>query len=57
VRQAQAKPVTEKFFNWSDKQFEAQGLLPSNPLLKAMAYARERREGLMVYLEDPGCAN
>jgi transposase len=52
VRQAQAKPVVEKFFDWIDKQFEAQGLLPSNPLLKAMAYARERREGLMVYLDD-----
>jgi hypothetical protein len=38
---------------FSVHQFEAQGLLPSNPLLKAMAYARERREGLMVYLYDP----
>lgn len=53
VRQAQAKPVVEKFFAWIDQQFEAQGLLPSNPLLKAMAYVRERREGLMVYLDDP----
>lgn len=53
VRQAQAKPVVEQFFGWIDQQFEAQGLLPSNPLLKAMAYVRERREGLMVYLEDP----
>ena len=53
VRQAQAKPVVEKFFHWIDKQFEAQGLLPSNPLLGALAYARDRREGLMVYLDDP----
>lgn len=53
VRQAQARPVVEKFFDWIDKQFEAQGLLPSNPLLAALAYARERREGLMVYLDDP----
>ena len=53
VRQAQAKPVVEKFFHWIDRQFEAQGLLPSNPLLAALAYARDRREGLMVYLDDP----
>jgi transposase len=53
VRQAQAKPVVEKFFGWIDKQFQAQGLLPSNPLLGALAYARDRREGLMVYLDDP----
>jgi transposase len=53
VRLAEAKPVVEQFFRWVDKQFEAQGLLPSHPLLKALAYARERREGLMVYLDDP----
>jgi transposase len=53
VRQARAKPIVEKFFAWIDKQFEAQGLLPSNPLLGALAYIRDRREGLMVYLDDP----
>jgi hypothetical protein len=36
-----------------DRQFEAQGLLPSSPLTKALAYVRERREGLLLYLEDP----
>ena len=35
------------------KFFEAQGLLPSNPLTKALAYARERRCALEVYLNDP----
>jgi transposase len=30
----------------------ATGLLPSNPLLKALAYIRERRDGLQVYLDD-----
>jgi hypothetical protein len=56
VRMAQAKPVVERFFSWVDQQFEAQGLLPSNPFLGALAYARERREGLEVYLNDPDVA-
>ncbi|ACV36434.1 transposase [Candidatus Accumulibacter phosphatis] len=52
-RQTQAKPIVERFFAWVDERFEAQGLLPSNPLTKALAYARERRGGLEVYLSDP----
>ena len=48
-----AKPIVEQFFAWINQQFEAQGLLPSNPLTKALAYARERRGGLEVYLTDP----
>ncbi len=39
-----------------DKQFERQGFLPSSPLTKAMSYARERREGLTVYLDDAAVA-
>jgi len=52
-RLSQAKPIVEKFFAWVNQQFEAQGLLPSNPMTKALAYARERRFGLEVYLTDP----
>ena len=48
-----AKPIVEQFFAWVNRQFEAQGLLPSNPMTKALAYARERRFGLEVYLTDP----
>lgn len=48
-----AKPLVEEFFAWVNRQFEAQGLLPSNPLTKALAYARERRTGLGVFLADP----
>ena len=48
-----AKPIVERFFAWINQQFEAQGLLPRNPLTKALAYARERRFGLEVYLTDP----
>jgi hypothetical protein len=55
-RLERAKPVVDEFFTWIDKQFEAQGLLPSSPLTKAMAYARERRAGLEVYLKDPEVA-
>ena len=51
-RLTQAKPIVEQFFAWVNQQFEAQGLLPSNPLIKALAYARERRLGLEVYLTD-----
>ena len=48
-----AKPIVEQFFAWVNRQFETQGLLPSNPMTKALAYARERRVGLEVYLTDP----
>jgi hypothetical protein len=48
-----AKPVVERFFAWVAEQFERQGLLPRNPLTKALNYARERRFGLEVYLSDP----
>lgn len=52
LRQEKAVPVAKRFFAWVDKQFEGQGFLPSSPFTKALAYARERKEGLMVYLED-----
>lgn len=52
-RLTHAKPIVERFFAWVNQQFEAQGLLPSNPLTKALGYARERRCGLEVYLNDP----
>lgn len=53
ARWMHAKPIVEQFFAWINQQFEAQGLLPSNPLTQALAYARERRAGLEVYLTDP----
>ncbi len=52
-RLVHAKPIVEQFFAWINQQFEAQGLLPSSPLTKALAYARARRFGLEVYLTDP----
>jgi transposase len=51
-RQAHSKPHVDSFFDWVAQQFERQGLLPSNPLTKALAYVRERQAGLEVYLSD-----
>ncbi len=48
-----SKPIVESFFAWVNRKFEAHGLLPSNPLTKALAYARERRDALEVFLTDP----
>ena len=53
MRLTEAKPVVDRFFAWVNKLFEGQGFLPSSPLTTALAYARERREGLEVYLNDP----
>ncbi len=52
-RLTHSKPLVERLFEWIDQQFARQGLLPSNPFLKALAYARDRREGLEVFLTDP----
>jgi transposase len=51
-RLTHSKPRVDKFFAWVAEQFERQGLLPSNPLTKALAYVRERRAGLEVFLQD-----
>jgi transposase len=47
-----AKPLVEQFFAWVDEQFTRQGLLPSNKLTQALAYARQRKAQLMVFLGD-----
>jgi hypothetical protein len=56
MRLTEAKPLVDRFFRWVDRQFESQGFLPSSPLTAALAYARERRDGLEVYLNDPDVA-
>lgn len=48
-----AKPIVDQFFAWIDERFAAHGLLPSNPFVKALVYAKERRSTLEVYLTDP----
>jgi len=52
-RLTHSKPQVEVFFDWIERQFQRQGLLPSNPFTQALAYARERRLGLEVFLTDP----
>jgi len=47
-----AKPIVERFFAWVSNQFEALGLLPSNPLIQALEYIRKRRWALEVFLTD-----
>lgn len=54
--QRHAKPVLNRFFNWIDQQFDKHGFLPSSPFLSALAYIRERRVGLSVYLDGPDVA-
>ena len=48
-----ARPIVDAFFNWVQRRFEEQGLLPSNPITQALAYARNRRVSLEVFLADP----
>jgi transposase len=48
-----AKPIVDRFFAWVDQLLEAGGWLPSHPLTQALAYARQARAGLEVYLTDP----
>jgi transposase len=51
-RLTHSKPIVEEFFAWLDEQLDQRGLLPANPMTKALAYARERRAGLEVFLTD-----
>lgn len=48
-----ARPIVEAFFAWVQERLDAQGLLPSNPLTKALIYAHKRRGALEVFLTDP----
>ena len=44
--------LVEKFFTWVADTAADTGLLPSNPMSKALAYAHKRRAGLEVFLSD-----
>lgn len=52
-RLTHSKPIVEVFFDWVDRQLARPGFTPSNPYIKALAYVRERRLGLEVFLTDP----
>ncbi len=48
-----SRPTVDAFFEWCDRQCQRIELLPTNPLTKALAYAKERHVALSVYLTDP----
>ena len=52
-RQTHTRPIVETFWRWCDGQCHRPELLPKSPLAKALNYARERRSGLEVFLDDP----
>jgi transposase len=52
-RLTHSKPIVDHFFFWVDCQLQRPELTPSNPFTKALAYVRERRAGLEVFLTDP----
>jgi transposase len=52
-RLTHSKPQVEEFFAWIDTYFAKHGLRPSTPFTKALAYARNLRGGLEVFLTDP----
>lgn len=55
-RQAHSAPVAALFWQWCDQQCTRLDLTPSNPLSKALNYARERKTALEVFLDDPAVA-
>lgn len=55
-RAEHALPAVDAFFAWCAEQCQRMELVPSHPLAKAIAYAREREGALRVYLGDPSVA-
>lgn len=45
--------IVKQFFAWCDRQCLREELLNSNPLAKALTYARDREVALKVFLNDP----
>jgi transposase len=52
-RLTHSKPLVELFFEWVERQWQRQGFTPTDPFIKALAYVRDRRLGLEVFLTDP----
>ncbi len=48
-----SKPVVNDFFQWCRDLLKSGGLLPSDPLTKALNYVLSREASLKVFLEDP----
>jgi transposase len=56
LRTEQSAPKVQDFWRWCDEQCQRLDLVPTNPLSKALVYARERIEALQVFLSDPDVA-
>jgi transposase len=52
-RLAHSQSVVAEFFEWVDQTLARQAFLPSSPMTKALAYCRNRRASLEVFLADP----
>lgn len=53
LRQRISKPTMERLFAFLEKELHETALLPSNPFVKAAAYAVQRKAELMACLSDP----
>jgi transposase len=51
-RDKRSRPIVEEFFTWLRAEQLKLVLLPSNPILKAAAYALRAEAGLRVFLGD-----
>lgn len=56
LRTEKTLPKVQDFWHWCDEQCHRPDLTPSNPLSKALVYARARVEALQVFLSDPDVA-
>ena len=52
-RRDHSRPIVEAFWRWCDGMVADMTRPPKDPLLKAIAYARNHRSGLEVCLQDP----
>ena len=52
-RTEHSEPIMKAFWRWCDAQCHRVDLLPSNPLAKAIQYAKARQASLQVFLTDP----
>lgn len=52
-RRKDSEPIVHALFAWMDQQIQDASILPSNPLSKALHYARKRADSLKVFLANP----
>jgi transposase len=52
-RSAHSEPIVRAFWAWCELQCQRGDMVPSHPLAKALAYARERQGRLQVFLANP----